>query len=284
MEELNLKKTKLITLAVTLVSMVVLLTGCQSSTVTDTANNGGKSVKKIIIGTGSDYKPYCFLDENNNLTGFEIEVLKKVNEKLPQYEFEFKTFDFNAILVSLETGKIDLAAYQFESNPDRKNKYLFGDQGVTVYDLRLAVKDNREDIKSLEDLAAINATVEVGKASANKTAVVDKWNKEHGNKLSLILEASDPTITLQNIDSGKTDAFINIQRNVDAYQNTYGAKIKTVGEPISNSNSYYLYRKDDETGTQLKKDVDGALKALKEDGTLTALSKKWLGGDYIAKN
>jgi L-cystine transport system substrate-binding protein len=56
-----------------------------------------------------------------------------------------------------------------------------------------------------------------------------------------------------------------------------------VGEPISYSNSYYLYRKGDETGTQLKKDVDAVLKTLKEDGTLTELSNKWLGGDYIPK-
>jgi L-cystine transport system substrate-binding protein len=278
-----MKRNKMVAIALILISMMALAAGC-SSNVSNSSSIGGKNSKKIIIGTGSEYKPYCFLDDKNNLTGFEVEVLKKVNEKLPQYEFEFKTFDFNAILVSLETGKIDLAAHQFEVNADRKNKYLFGDEGVTIYDLMLVTKENRDDIKSLDDLAAINATVEVGKASANKTAVVDRWNKEHGNKLKLTLEASDMTITLQNIDSGKTDAFVNIQRNVDAYKTTYGAKIKTVGEPISRSNSYYLYRKDDETGAQLKKDVDAALKQLKEDGTLTQLSQKWLGGDYIPKN
>jgi L-cystine transport system substrate-binding protein len=275
-----MKRNKMVAIALILISMMALAAGCSSNV----SSIGGKNSKKIIIGTGSEYKPYCFLDDKNNLTGFEVEVLKKVNEKLPQYEFEFKTFDFNAILVSLETGKIDLAAHQFEVNADRKNKYLFGDEGVTIYDLMLVTKENRNDIKSLDDLSAINATVEVGKASANKTAVVDRWNKEHGNKLKLTLEASDTTITLQNIDSGKTDAFVNIQRNVDAYKTTYGAKIKTVGEPISRSNSYYLYRKDDETGAQLKKDVDAALKQLKEDGTLTQLSQKWLGGDYIPKN
>jgi L-cystine transport system substrate-binding protein len=273
-----MRKTKIIAVALALVSLVsLLLAGCQSTAPANT------SKKKIIIGTGSDYKPYCFLDEKNNLTGFEIEVLKKVNEKLPQYEFEFKTFDFNAILVSLETGKVDLAAHQFEVNPERKNKFLFGDEGVTIYDLKLVVKEDRNNIKSLEDLAAINGTIEVGKASTNKTYLVDKWNKEHGNKLNLVFAAADTTMTLQNLDSGKTDAFVNIERNVEDYKKTFGAKIKTVGEPISYSNSYYLYRKGDETGTQLKKDVDAVLKTLKEDGTLTALSNKWLGGDYIPK-
>jgi L-cystine transport system substrate-binding protein len=32
--------------------------------------------------------------------------------------------------------------------------------------------------------------------------------------------------------------------------------------------------------TGLQKDVDKALKEIKEDGTLTKLSKKWLGEDY----
>ncbi len=274
-----MKKIRWIVSALALMSLMVFIAGCQSD-----ASSENKNVKKIIIGTGSDYKPYCFLDENNNLTGFEVEVLKKINERLPQYQFEFKTFDFNAILVSLETGKIDLAAHQYEVNAERKNKYLYGDEGVTTYDLKLAVKEGRNDIQSLDDLAAIGGTVEVGKASANKTYVVDKWNKEHGGKLNLVFEASDPTITLQNLESGKTDAFVNIQRNVDNYKATYGARIKTIGDPISFSNSYYLYRKNDDTGTQLKKDVDEALKALKADGTLDELSKKWLGGNYVAKS
>ncbi len=263
-----------------LTTMLFAAAGCSSS---NSADAGSGTKKKIIIGTGSEYKPYCYLDEKNNLTGFEVEVLKKINERLPQYEFEFKNFDFNAILVSLETGKIDLAAHQFEINPDRKNKFLFGDVGITTYDLQLVVKEERTDIQSLNDLANLNGTVEVGKASANKTAVTDKWNKENGNRLKLILEASDPTITLQNLASGKTDAFVNIQRNVDAYKTTYGAKIKVVGEPISRSSAYYLYRKNDATGTQLKQDVDRALQSLKDDGTLLELSKKWLGGDYVSK-
>ena len=278
-----MRRKTLAIFALTLVSALLFITGCQS-TAADSQKNTGKNVKKVIIGTGSDYKPYCFLDDKNNLTGFEIEVLKKINERLPQYEFEFKLFDFNAILVSLETGKIDLAAHQYEANAERKNKFLFGDEGVTTYDLLLAIKENRNDINSLDDLAALGGTIEVGNASANKTYVVDKWNKEHGNKLKLVMGTSDVTVTLQNLESGKTDAFVNIARNIVDYKKTYGVKIKSVGEPISRSNSYYLYRKNDADAANLKKDVDEALKALKADGTLTALSQKWLGGDYVPKN
>ena len=280
-----MKKKTILVLAVLLIGILGLVAGCQSSTA-DAPKSSAQAKKKVIIGTGTSYKPYCFLDEKNNLTGFEVEVLKKVNEKLPQYEFEFKTFDFNAILVSLETGKIDLAAHQYEVNAERKNKFLFGDVGVTTYDLLLVVKEDRSDIKSLDDLAAIGGTIEVGSASANKTYVVDKWNKEHGNKLKLVIGANtaDVAVTLQNLESGKTDAFVNIARNIAEYKKAFGAKIKSVGEPISRSNSYYIYRKNDDDAAKLKKDVDEALKALKADGTLNALSQKWLGGDYIPKD
>ena len=59
---------------------------------TDNTNNS--DVKKIIVGTGHAYEPYCYLDENGNLAGYEYEVLKAVNELLPQYEFTYETFDF----------------------------------------------------------------------------------------------------------------------------------------------------------------------------------------------
>lgn len=279
-----MKKWNQVVALLLMAASMLTLAGCQSTASTDAGKANSKPVKKVIIGTGSKFKNYCFIDDKNNLTGFEVELLKKVDEKLPQYEFEFKTFDFAAILVSLETGKIDLAAHQYEVNADRKNKFLFGDEGVTTFDLRLVVKEDRNDIKSLDDLAAIGGKVEVGSAAANSTYVVDKWNKEHGNKLNLVFQASDTTLTLKNLESGKTDAFVSIQRSVDDYQRTFGAKIKTVGEPISRSNSYYLYRKNDPEAEQLKKDVDAVLKELKADGTVSELSKKWLGGDYVPKN
>ena len=64
---------------------------------------------------------------------------------------------------------------------------------------------------------------------------------------------------------------------VDQYNKTFGDKLKTVGTPISSSNTYYLYRKSD---TKLQEDIDKALKDMKADGTLAKISIQTLGGDY----
>jgi ABC-type amino acid transport substrate-binding protein len=275
-----MKKIKIIAGVLIAASLVAVLGGCKSKSVSADTNNSQKP-KKIIIGTGSQYKNVCFLDEKNQLTGFEVEALKKIDEILTQYEFEFQILDFSAILPALETGKIDIAAHQYESNEQRKSKYLFGDEGLTRYDQRLVVKEGRDDIKSLKDLAEIGGTIQVGSATSNSTYLIEQWNRENGNKLKTVLSPNDATITLQTLDTGKIDAFLNIERTVDEYKATYNAKIKIVGDPINLSNAYYIYRKDDAESAQLKKDVDGAIAKLKDNGTLKELSKKWLGGDYI---
>jgi ABC-type amino acid transport substrate-binding protein len=41
--------------------------------------------------------------------------------------------DFPNILLSLEAGKVDVAAFQFEYNPDRAQKYLYGAVGYTTF-------------------------------------------------------------------------------------------------------------------------------------------------------
>jgi ABC-type amino acid transport substrate-binding protein len=200
---------------------------------------------------------------------------------LPQYDFEFKVLDFSAILVGLETGKVDLAAHQFESNADRRARFLYATEGVTRYDQRITVKDGRTDINSLEDLARIGATVQVGSASTNNTYIINKWNTEHGNRLKTVLAPEDPLVAVQNIASGRIDAFIGIERTTVDYKTAYGAKLKVVGQPLSLSNAYYLYRKNDQASLKLKQDVDGALAKLKDNGTLKRLSIKWLGADFI---
>lgn len=275
-----MKKIKILTSILVVVSLVAVLGGCKSNT-TKVEADTSKKAKKIIIGTGSQYKNVCFLDEKNQLTGFEVESLKKIDELLPQYEFEFQILDFAAILPALETGKIDVAAHQFESNDQRKAKYLFASEGVTKYDQRLVVKDSRTDINSLEDLAAKGATIQVGSATSNSTYLIEQWNREHGNRLKTVLAPSDAVITIQSLDTGKIDAFLNIERTINDYKKTYNAKIKIVGDPINLSSSYYLYRKSDPESTQLQKDIDGAIVKLKDNGTLKELSIKWLGGDYI---
>jgi L-cystine transport system substrate-binding protein len=260
----------------------VSVTNEDTSSNTDTSNNADTAsgeVRKVIIGTGTSFKPYCYLDENGKLAGYEYEVLSAVDELLPQYEFEFQTFEFANILVGIDAKKIDVGAHQFELNEERQEKYLFTNESYTTFILRITVDKNRNDIKSLDDLQGKNVQTGTG---SNASYILEQYNKDHAdNPINLIYSSETSEQQVNNIANGTYDAIISITRVVDNLNKEFGDHLKTVGESIANSNTYFVFNKDD---VQLRDDIDGALKTLKESGKLAEISIKIIGGDYTTND
>lgn len=234
---------------------------------------------EVIIGTGNSYNPYCYLDENNQLTGFEKAVLDEIDARLPDYKFTYQALDFDNILLSLESGKIDVAAHQFEYNIERDQKYLYGTVGYTTYALYLVTREDDDSIKSFEDLKGKKL---ISTSTTNNAYyIANKWNEEHGKPFEIVFSATTPLL-IEDLENGVGDAFISVARQIPKYKEEYNAKIKLVGDPVSNSNTYYLFNK--QTGQELQKVFDQALTDLKADGTLSKLSVQWLGDDYVPKD
>ena len=66
------------------------LTACSAQAAENEADNksadGAESVQKIIVGTGNGYEPYCYLDENGELAGYEYGVLKEVDKLVDRWD------------------------------------------------------------------------------------------------------------------------------------------------------------------------------------------------------
>src|SRR5690348_2218330 len=65
----------------------VAASGTEAS-VNDASKEKPAAVKKIIVGTGTKFPKVCFIDENGKLTGFDVELVKEIDKRLPDYEFE----------------------------------------------------------------------------------------------------------------------------------------------------------------------------------------------------
>lgn len=270
---------------ITILTMsLVVFTGCgnggaDSSSSNSNKDSGNGKVQKVIIGSGTTYNPYCYLDENGKATGYEYALLKEIDALLPEYEFEYQSMDFDSLLLSLESGKIDVAAHQYEYTDERAEKYLFGEEAYTTYVTYLAVLTDDNTTKSLEDLAG--QKVRTGGTTSATTSIVKNYNDEHPDK-AVEIYATDGTDeeAAAAIKSGAVKALVLTKRDVEKYNKNFGDGkdfLKVVGEPINDSKTYYLYRKDE---TELQKAIDGALKKLKESGKLAELSIQYIGGDF----
>ncbi len=289
-----IKAKSSILILVILLIMEVVAAGCSiknsEETMADgtTASDGttvgnedtaGDEVRKIIVGTGTGFKPYCYLDENGNLAGYEYEVLSAVDELLPQYEFEFQTFDFANILVGVAAEKIDIGAHQFELNEERQEKYLFTNESYTTFILRITVEKSRDDIQDLDDLQGKNVPVGTG---GNAAYILEQYNAEHPDTpINLIYTSETSEQQVNNIVNGTYDAIISITRVVENLNREFGDHLKTVGEPIATSSTYFLLNKENE---KLREELDGALKELRESGRLAEISIEVIGGDYTTND
>ena len=222
-------------------------------------------------------KPYA--DEKIMAAGYEYDVLKEIDELLPQYEFEYQSMAFDQLVLSLESGKIDLAAHQYEYTPEREEKYLFSGESYTSYITYLAVLID-DNAKSLEDLTG--EKIRTGGSTSATTQILTKWNEEHpGQEVVLVTsEGSSDEEAAAALKSGAARASVLKKSDVIKMNTNFSDDgkewLKSVGEPINNSKTYYLYRKDE---TELRDAVDGALKTLKENGKLSELAIKWVGYD-----
>lgn len=263
--------------------LTLLVTACSSKVETATEAEGksteikSEKVQKIIVGTGTQFPNICFLDENGKLTGYDVELVREIDKKLSEYEFEFKTMDFSNLLLSLETNKIDFIAHQMEVNEEREEKFLFNKEPYNIFPLHVSVHKDNNEIKSIEDLKGKKAVVS---ATSNSAVFLEKYNKENDAGINIVYSGQGSDDTNNQIKTGRADATITTPFAVNFYNELADARQKVVGEPLLNSKVYFLLRKDE---TTLQSRIDEALIELKEEGVVSELSKKWLGADYTVE-
>ncbi|MDR1378593.1 MAG: transporter substrate-binding domain-containing protein [Synergistaceae bacterium] len=235
-------------------------------------------VRDIAVGIGNAFEPYAYIDENNQPAGYDVAVLKAANERLPQYKFVFESLEFRNLLLGIDAGKLDIASQQFETNPERAEKYLFATEGFANYDKRIVVKKGRTDIKSIDDLAGKKLAVTGG---SNSAAIAEKYNAEHPDKkIDIVYEGSNQ-VAYDNIVNGRIDAGVMTRRVFNRTNDAFGGGLGIVEENLfSKSDAYFVLAKKE---TQLRDDIDAALRELKKDGTLSKISAQYTGGDYTAE-
>ena len=118
-----------------LLTVGLLLTACTTSdnketekvsedTKEDTSWSSVEEEGVLTVGTSGTYAPITFLNEENELTGFEVELVRELGEELG-VEVEFETMQFDGLLPALRNGQIDVAANDFAITEERKEIFDF---------------------------------------------------------------------------------------------------------------------------------------------------------------
>ena len=257
------------------IASAFLLAACGSAEATDEEATANPDAETIIVGTGNAYQPFVYLDENEDLQGYDIEVLRAVDEKLEQYNFEYESMDFKNILTSLSADKVQLAAHNYAYNDERGAKYLFGEEAYNNYAHHIVADESTGQVyQSLDDLKGKKVFASPASEVAN---ILETYNAENDDAIEIVYSEVSGELLVSGLQNGTADAAILTKFDVDKYNEQFDINLQASDEALKTAGIYYVFQQDDEA---LQTAVDGAIKELREEGTLSELSIEILGADY----
>lgn len=266
-------------LSLLFISFVVFLTACGGGS---EENEGEETVENkekvstslydkvmeegvLTVGTEGTYAPYTFHNENDELTGYDVEVIREVANRMG-VEVQFEETQWDSMFAGLNSERFDLIANQVGINEERLENYDFSIP-YTYTGAVVVVPEENNDITSFEDLE--------GKKSAQTlTSNYGEIAEENGAEL-VGVEGLAQSIEL--IKQGRADVTVNDKLAVLDYMKQQGDEgIKIVAEAEEKSENAFTFNKGNE---ELIDAINEQLEAMKEDGTLAEISEEWFGED-----
>lgn len=272
-------------------ALTLSMAGCGASGSTTSASGTQSSSAAAASGSVTTYTvalsgqttPFNYYNESGELDGYEVAMLKEIDERLPDLQFEYTTTEFASLFAGLDSGQFDLILNNITDKPERREKYLFSDNAYYYNHTVIATNADTTDITTLDDLAGRKIPVSAGSAT---DMFLQDYNEKNPDKAILIdYVESDTSQNIMAMYEGRYDAVIYSESYIDSVEKTYGYKFNRYPIPneedIQNPAVYILYNK---SSTALQQEIDGALTAMKEDGTLAKLCTEYMGKDSTEAN
>lgn len=248
-------------------ALIFVLAACGNSGSSD-KNSDSKSSssdkKTLRVGTEGTYAPFTFHNKKDELTGYDIDVIKAV-AKEEGYKLKFNETSWDSMFAGLDAKRFDVIANQVGINKEREEKYKFS-KPYTYSSAVLVVRDNEKNIESFNDVRskklAQTFTSNYGKLAKDKGANITKVDG-FNQAMDLLL-------------SNRVDGTFNDSLSyLDYKKQKPNAKIKAIKGDAEQSKSAFTFNKsvDDKVVSDFNKGLD----KLKENGKLAEIGKKWFG-------
>ena len=222
----------------------------------------------IRVGMSGGYFPFTFVRQDT-LQGFEVDLMNALAERTGD-TVEFSTMSFSGLIGALESGRIDTIANQITITPDRVAKFAFSQP--YVYDgAQVVVKKGREtEITGVDSLRGRTVAVNLG-------SNFEQLLHELPFAAEIDIRTYESNME-QDTALGRVDAFVMDRVSSAQVIKESPLPLALAGPPFSQIQNALPFR-NDAAGLAMRDRLDAALTDLKADGTLKAISEKWLGLD-----
>jgi polar amino acid transport system substrate-binding protein len=241
--------------------------------------------KELVVATNASWPPQSFLNDENQLVGFDIDVATEIAKRLGA-SVRFETPDWATLTGGRWAGRYDIGVGSVTPTKARAQAIDFA--GIYYYSPYVYVVNKDSTAKTVADLNGKKIGVETATTSEdfiNRRLEIDapglppiEYKLEPGE----ILTYADSMLPFDDLrlgDGVRVDAVIAPEQTaMNAIKNGY---------PVKTLEGEYAFREPlvviaEKVDPEWTAKVGEIIKGMKDDGTLAALTTKWYGKDYSA--
>lgn len=223
----------------------------------------------LKVGAYPTNPPFEYKNADGNFEGFEVDIVTEAAGRAGLTP-EIADYGFQALFSGIASGRIEVAISSITITPERLKSLSFT-QPYYDADMGIAAKADG-DVKGVADLK--NKTVGVLSGSTGET-----WSKQHQAESGItdIKGYNTQQEMLLDLNNGRVDAVVSDVPGMEySFTKMTGLAVK---ERIKTGEQYGLLLAKDSPKLEA---LNAALTAMKKDGTLAGLHKKWFGTDAPA--
>lgn len=216
----------------------------------------------MTVGNSGSYPPFEYMADGK-LTGFDVDLANELGKRMG-VKIEWTIIDFKGIIAGLVAKRTDVLISAITRTPDRAKQVLFSEPYYNAGIGAAVLKSS--DIKKPEDLKDKTVGMQVGSSGERyvKTELKDVVTK--------IKLYDDFVLAVNDLKNKRVDAVVNPLPTLR--YNTKNDPNITITPTWNQSDVGINTRMDD---TALMAEINKHLAAMKADGFLASIDKKWFG-------
>lgn len=255
--------------------------GCGNSASTSIADEktpAGAAVKEVKVAVAGGFYPITYADDNGQAQGYDVEVLKAVDELLPEYSFTYEITDKETMNVGVQSGTYKVGINSLFKTDERTETYYIPENNVGYTAVGI-IHRAEDQYNSFDDVYDANAKPYSVNAAGGIRFVYERWNEANPDKqfefeLSTEFNYADLFASIRSGDYDFTPDLIPVF-NLQQPETVEGL---VISDPVDVIPTYPIITKSE---SELGDAINGALGQLKEDGTLSKISKETFGYDVF---
>jgi len=233
--------------------------------------------RKIVAVTENAYFPLNFTDpKSGNGIGWEYDAMNEIAKRL-NATVDWKTSSWDAMIQSVQNGQFDIGMDGISITDERKKQIDYTDPYM-VSEQFMLVRADESRFADAKGFAA-NDKLLVGAQNGTTNFYVSVSDLLGGNDKSPRMKLFETFgASVQALKGGDVDTVLMDKAGADGYIGASPGSFKIVGSGLGHDEFGFILKK----GSDLIAPVNAALAAMKADGTLKALDKKWFYDYRIA--